>query len=142
MRMKYKFLPTWYFNYKVFLFFTHMWVICSLRVLQWLTVWRYSELALKSSFMRKLFIKPKVYHKSKYPCFVSYVKGPCLMNCVHKVTQSWCCGCVVFQLLVSLKNNVIGLCLNSGDTNTSKKLKVDENSKYIITLVDRESIRC
>lgn len=39
-------------------------------------------------------------------------------------------------VVVWFSNYVIGLCLNSGDTNTSKKLKVDENSKYIITLVD------
>lgn len=39
---------------------------------------------------------------------------------------------------MSLKNQVVGLRLNSGDTNTSKGLKVDENSKYIITLVDSQ----
>lgn len=41
---------------------------------------------------------------------------------------------------MSLKNQVVGLCLNSGDTNTSKGLKVDENSKYIITLVDSQML--
>lgn len=38
----------------------------------------------------------------------------------------WLCG---FQTISEPQNNVIGLCLNSGDTNTSNKLKVDENSK-------------